>query len=433
MQRNLNLVLLGNSGCGKSTIGGALMYAKDKVDEKTLDKLKKETEMLGRNNSHFAFVMDTLKAEKDRGLTLSNKFVKFQTENHNVTLIDVPGHRDSMRATITGMTQGDCAILVLNAQGGDFELGLKEGVTKEQTLLAFNLGVREIIVVVNKMENAAYSEERFSLIAMEIKFILKATGYNLSKVSIIPVSGVNGDNISKHTAETKWYTGPTLVKAIDKIRTPLRPIDLPLRLPVNDSFKISGIGTVVVGRVETGVIKKGMKIAFCPGTLVSECMSIESHGVKINEAYPGDNIGFNILGVSCKDVRPGQVASDANNKPASEVVDFLAQIVVLNHPTKIEVGYTPIIYCHNAQVACKIVEIRERIDKLTGKIAEKNPKSIANGDAAVVRFKPTKPMCVETYKEYAPLGRFAVRDMKQTVAVGIIKETTKKEVVAGKK
>ena len=426
MKPSLNLVLLGNTGSGKSSIGGCLLHACDKVDEKTLDRLKKEAELLGKNNCYFAFVLDTLKSERDRGLTLSTKYAHFETGVYCATLIDVPGHKDFMRAMIGGTTQGDCAILVLNAAGGEFESSIKEGTPKEHALLSFQLGVREMIVVVNKMDLASYSKDRYEAISNEIKFALKATGYNLSHVAIVPCNGVTGENVLRRTEQTSWYKGPTLIEAIDQIMQPHRPFDLPLRVPINDSFKISGIGTVVVGKVETGVIKVGMQISFCPGAHVRECTSIEMNGQKMKEAKPGDNIGFNILGISCKEIRPGQVASDANNKPASEVSEFTAQIVVLNHPTKIEVGYSPIVFCHNAMVACKIAEIKQKIDRLTGKIAEENPKSIQNGDAAVVKFIPKKPMCVESYREYAPLGRFVVRDMKQTVAVGIVKEIVKK-------
>jgi elongation factor 1-alpha len=426
MKPSLNLVMLGNTNTGKSTLSGCMLYCREKIDEKTLDKLKREAELLGKNNSFFSFVLDSLKTERDRGLTLSTKYKHLETDNYEVILIDVPGHKDFMRAMIGGTTQGDCAILVLSAAGGEFESSNKEGVPKEHSLLAFQLGVREMIVAVNKMDLASYSKERFDSVAYEIKSMLKAIGYNLSNVAIVPCNGVTGENVKDRSEQTPWYTGPTLLEAIDKIKKPPRPFDLPLRLPVNDTFKISGIGTVVVGKVETGVIKEGMQISFCPGNHVRECKSIEMNGHKMKEAKPGDNIGFNILGISCNDIRPGQVASDANNKPASEVLEFTGQIVVLNHPTKIKVGYTPIIFCHNAMVACKVAELKQRIDKVTGKVAEENPDSIKNGDAAVVKFIPQKPMCVEIYRQYAPLGRFVVRDMKQTVAVGIVTGIVKK-------
>merc|ERR1711878_161199 len=213
-------------------------------------------------------------------------------------------------------------------------------------------------------------------------------------------------------------SGTTLLEALDSIIPPTRPTEKPLRLPLQDVYKIGGIGTVPVGRVETGIIKPGMVITFAPNMLTTEVKSVEMHHESLPEAVPGDNVGFNIKNVSVKDIKRGYVASDSKNKPASGVSDFTAQVIVLNHPGQVSNGYSPVLDCHTAHIA--------------GKSVEDNPKFIKSGDAAIVLLTPSKPMCVEPFTDYPPLGRFAVRDMRQTVAVGVIKATTPK-VVEGSK
>eukprot|EP00092_Neocalanus_flemingeri_P054243 GFUD01063879.1.p1 GENE.GFUD01063879.1~~GFUD01063879.1.p1 ORF type:complete len:295 (+),score=68.20 GFUD01063879.1:121-885(+) len=226
-------------------------------------------------------------------------------------------------------------------------------------------------------------------------------------------------------------SGTTLLEAFDAIIPPARPFDKPLRLPLQDVYKIGGIGTVPVGRVETGIIKPGQVVTFAPNMLTTEVKSVEMHHESLPEAGPGDNVGFNIKNVSVKDIKRGYVASDSKNKPAFGVADFTAQVIVLNHPGQVSNGYSPVLDCHTAHIACKFAEIKEKVDRRTGKSTEDNPKFIKSGDAAIVKLEPSKPMCVEPFSEFPPLGRFAVRDMRQTVAVGVIKATTAK-VLEGK-
>merc|ERR1712086_1144771 len=231
-----------------------------------------------------------------------------------------------------------------------------------------------------------------------------------------------------------WYKGPFLLEALDCIKPPKRPVLKPLRLPLQDVYKIGGIGTVPVGRVETGVIKPAQSITFGPIGQTTECKSVEMHHESVAEAIPGDNVGFNVKNLSVTDIKRGYVASDTKREPAMDTEFFKAQVIVMNHPGQIMNGYAPVLDCHTCHIACKFTEIENKMDKRTGTITEEFPKSIKSGDAAIVKMIPSKPMVVEQYNEFAPLGRFAVRDMKQTVAVGIIKETTKKDhAVKGKK
>merc|ERR1712099_156609 len=316
----------------------------------------------------------------------------------------------------------------------------KNGQTREHALLAYTLGVKQLIVGVNKMDSTEppYSGARFDEIIKEVQSFIKKVGYNPAAVAFVPISGWHGDNMLETFTNMDWFkgwkverkegnaSGTTLLEALDSIIPPTRPTDKPLRLPLQDVYKIGGIGTVPVGRVETGIIKPGMVITFAPDQLTTGVKSVEMHHESLPEAVPGDNVGFNVKNVPVKDIKRGYVASDSKNKPATGVSDFTAQVIVLNHPGQICNGYSPVLDCHTAHIACKFNEIKEKVDRRTGKATETNPKSIKSGDAAIVELIPSKPMCVEAFADFPPLGRFAVRDMRQTVAVGVIKSVVPK-------
>jgi elongation factor 1-alpha len=282
--------------------------------------------------------------------------------------------------------------------------------------------------MVNKMDdkNVNFGQARYDEIKNELSRYLKQVGYDPTKVPFVPISGWNGDNMLEKSPNLPWYKGPTLLEALDQVTEPKRPVDKPLRIPLQDVYKIGGIGTVPVGRVETGVLKPGAVVTFAPSAVTTEVKSVEMHHVQLPEAVPGDNVGFNVKNVSVKDIRRGNVCGDSKNDPPQETGDFTAQVIVLNHPGQIHAGYTPVLDCHTAHIACKFNELLTKVDRRTGQALEKEPKNIKSGDAAMVKLVPTKPMCVESFQEYPPLGRFAVRDMRQTVAVGVIKEVTKK-------
>merc|ERR1712003_196713 len=397
---------------------------------------------MGKGSFKYAWVLDKLKAERERGITIDIALWKFETNKYYVTIIDAPGHRDFIKNMITGTSQADCAVLIVAAGVGEFEAGIsKNGRTREHALLAFTLGVKQLIIGVNKMDSTEppYSEKRFTEISSEVSNYVKKVGYNPKAVAFVPISGWHGDNMIEPSTNMSWYkgwskemkegkfSGKTMFEALDSIIPPTRPSDKALRLPLQDVYKIGGIGTVPVGRVETGVIKPGMVVTFAPSNVTTEVKSVEMHHESLPEAGPGDNVGFNVKNVSVKDIRRGNVASDSKNDPAKEAVNFTAQVIVLNHPGEIKNGYAPVMDCHTAHIACKFAELLEKIDRRSGKKLEDNPSKIKSGDASIVKLVSSKPMCVEAFSQYPPLGRFAVRDMRQTVAVGVIKSVEKIE------
>ncbi|MCX8198391.1 MAG: translation elongation factor EF-1 subunit alpha [Candidatus Micrarchaeota archaeon] len=418
-KEHLNLIFIGHVDHGKSTTVGRILYETGALTEQQLRKLKEEAEKVGKATFEFAFTMDTLKEERERGVTIDLSHKEFQTQKYYFTIIDAPGHRDFVKNMITGASQADAAVLVCSA---------KEGVqaqTKEHAFLAKVLGVSQLIVAINKMDAVNYDHVKFDETKMALSTLLKNIGYKVDTIPFVPISGYAGANIKTRSQEMPWYSGPTLLECFDKLVPPVKPIDKPLRLPVQDVFSITGHGTVPVGRVETGVLKVNDAVVFMPSGAKGEVKKIEMHHQELPQAIPGDNVGFNVKNVDKKDIKRGEVVGHVNNPP-KVAQEFTAQIVVLEHPTAIGKGYTPVFHLHTAQVACTITEILEKKDPKTGQTLQKNPDFIKSGDVAVVKIKPLKPVVVEKFQEFPPLGRFAIRDMGQTVAAGIVLDVVPK-------
>ncbi|RKP28710.1 translational elongation factor EF-1 alpha, partial [Metschnikowia bicuspidata] len=438
---HVNVVVIGHVDSGKSTTTGHLIFKCGGIDKRTIEKFEKEAADLGKGSFKYAWVLDKLKAERERGITIDIALWKFETPKYYVTVIDAPGHRDFIKNMITGTSQADCAILIIAGGTGEFEAGIsKDGQTREHALLAYTLGVRQLIVAINKMDTVKWEKERFEEIINETSNFVKKVGYNPRTVPFVPISGWDGDNMIEPSPNCPWYkgwekeikgggkvTGKTLLEAIDAIEPPSRPTEKPLRLPLQDVYKIGGIGTVPVGRVETGVIKPGMVVTFAPAGVTTEVKSVEMHHEQLEQGVPGDNVGFNVKNVSVKEIRRGNVCGDSKNDPPKGAESFTAQVIVLNHPGQISNGYAPVLDCHTAHIACRFDTLLEKIDRRSGKSLEDNPKFVKSGDAAIVKMVPQKPMSVEAFTDYPPLGRFAVRDMRQTVAVGVIKSVEKSD------
>jgi elongation factor 1-alpha len=425
---HLNLVIMGHVDHGKSTTTGHLLYAAGAVDDRTIKAFEDEAKKLGKETFKFAWVLDNLKEERERGLTIDLRFLKFETKRYYFTVIDAPGHRDFVKNMITGASQADGAILFCSARRGEFEAGIGPGgQTREHAFLAFTLGVRQLVVAVNKMDDVSvgWSQERYNEIKNEVGRMLKMVGFKLEKIPFVPTSGWTGDNLVKKSEHMPWYTGPTLIDALDTFELPTKPTTKPLRIPIQDVYSITGVGTVPVGRVETGIVKENDVLIFMPANKQGEVKSLEMHHERIPQAEPGDNIGFNIRGIAKTDIHRGDVAGHTNNPP-TVAKEFIGQIIVIYHPTAVAAGYTPVLHYHTGQIACRFTELIRKIDPRTGQVVEEKPTFLKTGDAAVVRMEPLHDVAIETFAEFEELGRFAVRDMGTTVAAGIVKEITKK-------
>ena len=329
---------------------------------------------------------------------------------------------------ITGASEADVAILVSSAKKGEFEVGIAPGgQTREHAFLLKTLGVDQLVVAINKMDDQTvnYSKERYEECKAKLEQLLKTIGYDVRKIRFIPVSAWKGDNLITRSENMPWYDGPTLFEALDEFQEPPKPVDKPLRLPIQDVYTITGVGTVPVGRIETGRLKVGDQVIINPPGIVAEVRSIETHHTPIQEAIAGDNIGFNLRGVEKRSLRRGYMVGHPDNPP-TVAKEFIAQIIVVYHPTAIAAGYTPVLHAHTAQVAAQITELISKIDPRTGQVIEEHPKFLKTGDSAIVRMRPIRPLCIETFKEFPEIGRFAVRDMGMTIAAGVVKEITQK-------
>ncbi|MBN3037450.1 MAG: translation elongation factor EF-1 subunit alpha [Candidatus Diapherotrites archaeon] len=423
---HLNLVFIGHVDHGKSTMVGRILYNTGAVDENTMRKLKEEAAKVGKATFEYAFVMDNLKEERERGVTIDLAHKEFNTQKYYFTIIDAPGHRDFVKNMITGASQADAAVIVCDVASG------VQPQTKEHAFLARTLGIKQVIVAINKMDSVKYDQGKFNETKGQIETLLKTIGYNPADIPFIPTSAygsektrAKGDNVTEKSSETPWYTGPTILDALNALKVPEKPVDKALRLPVQDVYTITGIGTVPVGRVETGILKIGQQVIVMPSGSKGEVKTIEMHHQQLQQAEPGDNVGFNVRGLGKNDVKRGDVIGPVDSPP-TVAKEFTAQIVILQHPSAITAGYTPVFHCHTAQTACTVVELQKKLDPKTGGVAEENPKFLKTGDVAIVKIMPTKPLCIESAKQFPQMGRFAVRDMGMTVAAGVVLEVTPK-------
>jgi len=429
-KEHLNLVVVGHIDHGKSTTVGRLMFDSGNVPENQMRKLKEMAVNAGKDSWEFAYVMDNLKEERERGITIDLAHKKFQTPKYDFTMIDAPGHRDFVKNMITGASQADCGILVVAANDGVMAQ------TKEHVFLSKTLGVNQLAVIINKMDMVGYEQAKFEAVKKTVEDLLRTVNYKVEEIQFIPTAGLKGDNVFNKSTNMPWYSGPTLFEALDNFKVPEKPTTLPLRLPIQDVYNITGIGVVPVGRVETGVMKTKDKIVVVPGRegkgVVGECKTIEMHHEQMPQAEPGDNIGFSVGGIGKKDIARGDVLGHPDSWP-TVATEFTAHIVILNHPTVVTVGYTPVFHIHTAQVACQITEIVKKMDPKTGQAVEGKIDFLRNGDAAVVKIRPTTPLVIEKQSVIPQLSRFAIRDSGTTVAAGMCIDLVAKDMSVGKK
>ncbi len=416
---HINIITAGHVDHGKSTLIGRLLYDSGALDEQELRKLREKAKELKKETFEFAFVMDRLKEERERGLTIDLMHKEFQTDKYYFTIIDCPGHRDFVKNMITGASQADACILVVSAKDGVQEQ------TREHLYLAKVLGINQIVVAINKMDAVNWDQAKFNAVKDEVTKLLQTIGYKTENIPMVACSAYMGDNVVKKSENMGWYTGPTVIQALDQaITPPEKPLDKPLRLPIQDVFSITGVGTVPVGRVETGVLKPGDKVVIEPSGVQGEVKSIEMHHKPLEKAEPGDNVGFNIRGVSKEQIKRGDVVGHPDNPP-TVVKEFTAQIIVLQHPTVITKGYTPVFHCHTAHVAGKITELVKKLDPKTGSVLQENPDMLKPGDAAIIKVQPLQPLVIEKQSDFPELAKFAIRDMGKTIAAGICIDVVK--------
>ncbi|WP_253736364.1 translation elongation factor EF-1 subunit alpha [Halohasta salina] len=414
-----NLAIIGHVDHGKSTLVGRLLYETGSVPEHVIEQHKEEAEEKGKGGFEFAYVMDNLAEERERGVTIDIAHQEFDTDEYYFTIVDCPGHRDFVKNMITGASQADNAVLVVAADDGVAPQ------TREHVFLARTLGINELIIGINKMDLVDYEESSYNEVREEVTQLLKQVRFNTDDAEFIPISAFEGDNIAEESDNTGWYDGNTLLESLNDLPEVEPPTDAPLRLPIQDVYTISGIGTVPVGRIETGTLEPGNNVSFQPSDVGGEVKTVEMHHEEVPSAGPGDNVGFNVRGIGKDDIRRGDVCGPADDPP-KVAETFQAQLVVMQHPSVITAGYTPVFHAHTAQVACTIESIDQKLDPSTGEVAEEDPDFIKSGDAAIVTVRPQKPLSIEPSGEISELGSFAVRDMGQTIAAGKVLEVNER-------
>ena len=421
---HINLIIIGHVDHGKSTSIGHLFYDAGAIPEKQLRDFEAEAKAIGKESFKYAWVLDKLKEERERGVTIDLAFYELETRKNVFTVIDSPGHRDFVKNMVTGASQADGAILMISAKRGEYEAGTNPGgQTREHAFLAKTLGVNQIVVAVNKMDDTSvnWDQQRYEEVKDGVSRLMKMVGYDASKIHFVPTSGWTGDNLVKKSDNMSWYNGPTLLEALDTFELPPKPTDRPLRIPVQEVYSIRGVGTTPVGKVETGELKPGDDIIFMPSEQQGKVNSIETHYTKIDKASPGDNIGFNVKGIPRDKLRRGEVASHVND-PCRVANAFRGRIFIINHPTAVGEGYTPVLHLHTAQVAVRFDKLIAKLDPRSGQVIEENPAYLRTGEAAIIRFVPLMPTAMETFKDFPQLGRFALRDMGTTIGAGVVTE-----------
>ena len=421
---HLNLIIIGHVDHGKSTSIGHLFYDAGAISEKVIKDFEEEAKALGKESFKYAWVLDKLKEERERGVTIDLAFYKLESDKYFFTVIDSPGHRDFVKNMVTGASQADGCVLFISAKRGEYEAGTNPGgQTREHAFLAKTLGVNQIVVAVNKMDDSSvdWSQDRYEEVKDGMTRLLKMVGYNTDKVHFVPTSGWTGDNLYNKSDKMDWYKGPTIFEALNDFTVPEKPTGKPLRIPVQEVYSIRGVGTVPVGKIETGTLKMNDEVIFMPTGEKGKINSIETHYSRMNSASAGDNIGFNVKGVPRDKVKRGDVAGHTSDPPKVAKA-FKGRIFIIHHPTAVAAGYTPVAHIHTAQIAVRFDQLISKLDPRTGQVLEENPGYLRTGDAAVVRFVPLQPLACEKFTDFPQLGRFALRDMGTTIGAGVIME-----------
>lgn len=442
----LNICFIGHVDSGKSTTVGQLAASLGAIDKRAMDKLKKEAEDRGRGTFCYAYLMDMSAAERDRGITITTSLMKLETKKHMLNLIDCPGHKDFIKNMVTGAAQADVGVVLVPAAEGEFEACIDGGTLKDHIMISGVFGCNKLIVCINKIDTIASDEDkqkRFNEVATEMARVIKVIHKDKTPI-IIPISGYHGVNIIDDGNKYEWFKGVkvpgvdepvrTLEGALNSMTPPPRPIDKPMRMPIDSIHKISGIGMVYTGRVATGTIKVGMQLGIEPSSVVAECKTLEIHKTSRKEVVCGENCGVALKAPTkgdVKNIRPGHVLSDNKTSPVQNYEAARATIIIVKHPKGIGKGYCPTMDIGTIHVPCQLKKIfNKRILGPNRELIE-SPDLVSQNEQASVIIHPQKPVVMETLKDCPPLARFAMRDGNRIVAIGSIdKLYTKEEYLA---
>jgi elongation factor 1-alpha len=418
-KKHINVAFIGHVDHGKSTIMGRMLLEHGDIKKDIIEKF----ERMGEKGKSFkyAWVMDQTKEERARGLTIEAAHRMFETPSNAIWVADCPGHKDFVKNMVTGASRADATVVVIDAEDGVMPQ------TREHTFLVRALGLKQLIVVINKMDLVDYKQEAYEKVKKDISSLMERIGYDTSKIAFIPVSGFEGENLTSKSEKIPWYHGDTLYEALDKLEEPYKPADQALRFPLHDVYMIKGVGSIPVGRIETGTLKVGDVVMFEPASTIyskkikGEVRSMEMNHEHVKVAFPGYNVGISVRGVGRDHIRRGDVVSHPDSPPTvlTNKDTFIANVVVLDHPSGIHVGYAPDLHVHTARVTCRFEKILTKLDPKTGRTIEKTPAYLRSGEAGVTEIRPTRPIVIEEVEKIPQMGRFAVRDMGVTVAAGM--------------
>uniref|UniRef100_A0AAQ5ZHL7 Tr-type G domain-containing protein n=1 Tax=Amphiprion ocellaris TaxID=80972 RepID=A0AAQ5ZHL7_AMPOC len=423
----LNLVVIGHVDAGKSTLMGHLLYLLGNVNKRTMHKYEQESKKAGKASFAYAWVLDETGEERDRGVTMDVGMTKFETDSKVVTLMDAPGHKDFIPNMITGAAQADVAVLVVDASRGEFEAGFEAGgQTREHALLVRSLGVTQLAVAVNKMDQVNWQQERFQEIVSKLGHFLKQAGFKDSDVFYIPTSGLSGENLASRSSVsqlTSWFSGPSLVEQIDAFKAPQRSVDQPFRLCVSDVFKDQGSGFCVTGKIEAGFIQTGDKILAMPPNETCTVKGISLHDEALDWAAAGDHVSLTVTGMDIIKINVGCVFCDPR-EPIRVCSRFRARILLFNIEVPITQGFPVLLHYQTVSEPATIKKLISVLHKSSGEVLKKKPKCLTKGMNAVVEVQTQRPVSLELYKDYKELGRFMLRYVGSTIAAGVVTEVT---------
>jgi len=408
MLPNINLVVIGHKDHGKSTLIGRLLYDSKTILEQKMQEIKIELEKSGKKEFEFAFLLDSLEEERKGGLTIDIVQTPFRSKKHSYTIIDCPGHREFIKKMLTGASQADASVLVVSAREGI------EDQTKQHAFLAKTLGISQLVIAINKMDQVGYQENIFIKTCQTLSAILKPLGFE--KVPKVPISALNGDNVFAKSQNMKWYIGSTLIETLDNTVKPIEPpFSKPLRGCVQDVYKLED-NEIVVCKIETGILQPGKTILFSPSGKKGTVKTLEMYGNQLEKAMPGDPIGLVINKV--QDIQRGEVISYPDD-PATVARSFVAEIILFSD-AEIKNGDIHMIRCGTAERKCKVEKILAEIDPVNLTVSATSPKTLKEGSVGEAKFSPLEPLCIEKHSDFPPLGRFVVEGKKGPIGAGLV-------------